>query len=67
MNDEFDNARTDKEMLRKARRVIDWCQCDHPDHLNSGLDEHTYGAHIEATERNKRGQLVCRHCMEKHR
>lgn len=52
--------------IRKIGRPVDWCECDHPSHFDSGRDEHTYGAHVEAVARLKNGKHVCQHCAEKH-
>lgn len=46
-------------------RAVDWCECQHPDHFDSGKDEHTYGEHVRATVIRRDGAR-CRHCDEVH-
>lgn len=44
----------------------DWCECQHPDHFDSGKDEHTYGAHVRANVTMHTGARFCAKCAAYH-
>lgn len=62
----FSEDRTRNHPTVRALGADDWCECQHPDHFDSGKDEHTYGAHIKANVTMANGARFCAKCAAYH-